>query len=52
MDGVELVLWVAAGDIEQVIAHSAHAPYAVDVAANRLLGKSAESDAGCSFSGW
>lgn len=45
-DGVDLVLWVDASDIEQVVARYAHAAHAVEAASERLLGKSAESDAG------
>ncbi|MFJ3644442.1 NB-ARC domain-containing protein [Streptomyces murinus] len=44
-DGADLVVWVDASDIEQVIARYAHAAHAVEAAADRLLGKSAESDA-------
>ncbi|MFD9864997.1 tetratricopeptide repeat protein [Streptomyces alboflavus] len=44
-DGVDLVVWVDASDIEQVIARYAHAAHVVE-AAEHLLGKSAESDAG------
>lgn len=46
VDGVELVMWVDASDIEQVIARYTHAAYAVEAASDRLLGKGAESDAG------
>jgi hypothetical protein len=45
VDGVDLVVWVDASDIEQVIARYAHAAHAVEAASDRLLGKSAESDA-------
>ncbi|MFF4576294.1 tetratricopeptide repeat protein [Streptomyces sp. NPDC001410] len=44
-DGIDLVVWVDASDIEQVIARYAHAAHVVE-AAEHLLGKSAESDAG------
>ncbi|WP_369032777.1 tetratricopeptide repeat protein [Streptomyces adonidis] len=44
-DGVDLVVWVDASDIEQVLARYAHAAHAVEAASDRLLGKSAESDA-------
>ncbi|MFJ6299630.1 tetratricopeptide repeat protein [Streptomyces griseoviridis] len=46
VDGVDLVVWVDASDIEQVVARYAHAAHAVEAASDRLLGKSAESDAG------
>ncbi|GAA3909108.1 hypothetical protein GCM10023084_71670 [Streptomyces lacrimifluminis] len=46
VDGVDLVVWVDASDIEQVLARYAHAAHAVEAASDRLLGKSAESDAG------
>ncbi|WP_405444472.1 tetratricopeptide repeat protein [Streptomyces achromogenes] len=46
VDGADLVVWVDASDIEQVIARYAHAAHAVEAATDRLLGKSAESDAG------
>ncbi|MCF4136528.1 tetratricopeptide repeat protein [Streptomyces sp. Tue 6430] len=46
VDGIDLVVWVDASDIEQVIARYAHAAHAVEAATDRLLGKSAESDAG------
>ncbi|MER6386789.1 tetratricopeptide repeat protein [Streptomyces sp. NPDC001250] len=46
VDGVDLVVWVDASDIEQVLARYAHAAHAVEAASERLLGKSAESDAG------
>ncbi|MEV0643305.1 tetratricopeptide repeat protein [Streptomyces sp. NPDC050619] len=46
VDGVDLVVWVDASDVEQVIARYAHAAHAVEAASDRLLGKSAESDAG------
>lgn len=45
-DGIDLVVWVDASDIEQVIARYAHAAQVVEAAAEHLLGKSAESDAG------
>ncbi|MFG2282477.1 tetratricopeptide repeat protein [Streptomyces asoensis] len=45
-DGIDLVVWVDASDIEQVIARYAHAAHVVEAAAEQLLGKSAESDAG------
>lgn len=45
VDGVDLVVWVDASDIEQVLARYAHAAHAVEAASDRLLGKSAESDA-------
>ncbi|MFD7431224.1 tetratricopeptide repeat protein [Streptomyces sp. NPDC059818] len=45
-DGIDLVVWVDASDIEQVIARCAHAAHSVEAAADHLLGKSAESDAG------
>ncbi|MFD5536795.1 hypothetical protein ACFWIJ_02800 [Streptomyces sp. NPDC127079] len=44
-DGIDLVVWVDASDIEQVIARYAHAAQVVEAAAEHLLGKSAESDA-------
>ncbi|QKW48204.1 tetratricopeptide repeat protein [Streptomyces buecherae] len=46
VDGVDLVVWVDASDIEQVLARYAHAAHAVEAASDRLLGKSVESDAG------
>ncbi|MFF9221492.1 tetratricopeptide repeat protein [Streptomyces viridosporus] len=46
VDGVDLVVWVDASDVEQVIARYAHAAHAVEAASDRLLGKGAESDAG------
>ncbi|WP_405968977.1 tetratricopeptide repeat protein [Streptomyces sp. NBC_00988] len=46
VDGVDLVVWVDASDIEQVLARYAHAAHAVEAASDHLLGKSAESDAG------
>lgn len=45
-DGIDLVVWVDASDIEQVISRYAHAAHAVEAAADHLLGRSAESDAG------
>ncbi|MBT2508510.1 tetratricopeptide repeat protein [Streptomyces sp. ISL-98] len=45
-DGVDLVVWVDASDTEQVIARYAHAAHYVEAAADHLLGRSAESDAG------
>ncbi|MFC8198721.1 tetratricopeptide repeat protein [Streptomyces sp. NPDC057298] len=46
VDGVELVVWVDASDVEQVIVRYAHAAHAVEAGSDRLLGKSVESDAG------
>ncbi|MER8073584.1 tetratricopeptide repeat protein [Streptomyces sp. NPDC094034] len=46
VDGIDLVVWVDASDIEQVLARYAHAAHAVEAASERLLGRSAESDAG------
>ncbi|MEV7676491.1 tetratricopeptide repeat protein [Streptomyces sp. NPDC088752] len=46
VDGVDLVVWVDASDIEQVIARYAHAAHAVEAPSNRLLDNSAEADAG------
>lgn len=46
VDGVDLMVWVDASGIEQVITRYAHAAHAVEAASDRLLGKGAESDAG------
>jgi hypothetical protein len=45
-DGIDLVVWVDASDIEQVIAYYAHAAHVVEAAAEHLPGKSAEFHAG------
>ncbi|MCX5203203.1 tetratricopeptide repeat protein [Streptomyces sp. NBC_00237] len=44
-DGIDLVVWVDASDIEQVVARYAYAAHAVEAASDHLLGKSVESDA-------
>nr|WP_107059477.1 tetratricopeptide repeat protein [Streptomyces sp. NRRL S-325] len=44
-DGADLVVWIDASDIEQVIAWYAHAAHAVEAASDRVRGKGTESDA-------